>query len=135
MSNHTLPEDTLVVITTGAEAKLFRNKAGNGEVRLAAAGMLSPRNLAGDGPAGKRPPESSERETDEATFSKQLANELYRRAHAGRFEHLALVADPDTLGELRPILHQEVTDKIVLELAKTLINSPTEDIEAALARG
>ena len=44
-----------------------------------------------------------------------------------------LVADPDTLGEIRPILHQEVTQKITSEVAKTLINSPTDDIERSLS--
>ena len=69
----------------------------------------------------------------EATFSKIIAEKLYERSHKGSFERLILIADPDTLGEIRPLLHQEVTDKIVLEQAKTLTNSPVEDIEKALA--
>ncbi len=54
----------------------------------------------------------------------------YNRA----FDHLILVADPGSLGEIRPLLHQEVTEKLVLEQAKTLINSPVEDIERSLRR-
>ena len=53
-----------------------------------------------DGPAGKRPAESSIQETDEATFAKQLAKELYRRAHSGDFAALVLIADPQTLGQI-----------------------------------
>ncbi len=128
-----LPKDTLVVITTGAEAKIYRNQSESGKIKLQSAGRISPQNLDNEGPSGSRPPESSNRETDEATFSKQLAEVLYKQAHAGEFQHLALVADPNTLGELRPLLHQEVADKIVLELNKTLINSPVGDIEKILS--
>jgi len=130
-----LPKNTFVVITTGAEANLYRNDGDSGEVNLKTVGSISPKDLLNDGPAGSRPPESSDRETDEATFSKQLAENLYERAHAGEFQHLALVADPNTLGELRPLLHQEVTDKIVLEMNKTLINSPIDEIEKILTKG
>ena len=62
------------------------------------------------------------------------AEKLYERSHKGAYERLILVADPETLGEIRPLLHQEVSDKIVLEQAKTLINSPVADIEKSLAQ-
>lgn len=127
-----IPHEALIVISTGAEAQFYRNAADDGNLKLSAVGSLEPKNLADDGPAGKRPPESSQRETDEATFSKQLARHLYSMAHAGEFDDLVLVADPDTLGELRPILHQEVTDKIVLELGKTLVNSTEDEIKRSL---
>ena len=68
----------------------------------------------------------------EATFSKQLANHLYTMAHAGKFDHLVLVLDPDTMGEVRPSLHAEVQDRIVMELPKTLINNPLDDIVKSL---
>jgi protein required for attachment to host cells len=86
-----------------------------------------------DGPSGSRPPESSAQETDEATFAKQLAHHLYDKAHKGLFDHLVLVADPDTLGEIRPILHEEVKHKITMELNKTLVNSSATDIERSLS--
>lgn len=132
MSEKKLPENTLVVIATGAIAKLYINQGEAGEIKLKSNGSLTPKNLLDDGPSGSRPPESSQRETDEATSSKQLAERLYQEAHTGKFKHLALIADPNTLGELRPLLHQEVTDKMVLELDKTLVNSPIEDIEKIL---
>lgn len=135
-NSHTLPIDTLVVVTTGEQAKLFKVSDVHADhgVSLQYEREVGPSNLDDDGPAGKRPPESSKQETDEATFSKQLGQFLYRRAHSGKFDSLLLIADPDTLGELRPLLHEEVTVRIVMELAKTLINSPTEDIEAAVTR-
>ena len=63
---------------------------------------------------------SSDQETDEATFAKQLANELYRRVHSGNFAALVLIADPQTLGQVRPSLHKEVRDRLVSEMGKTL---------------
>ena len=62
-------------------------------------------------------------------FAADLADILYERAHKGKFDSLVLVASPGVLGELRGQLHQEVTDKIVGEIPKTLTNHPVKDIE------
>lgn len=132
MSESTCPKNAFVVVTSGAEAKFFVNEGTLKKIKLRHSGNLSPKDLDDDGPSGSRPPESSAQETDEATFAKQLAHYLYEKAHKGAFDHLVLVADPDTLGEIRPILHQEVTNKITMELNKTLINSSTDDIERSL---
>lgn len=136
MTEQYLPSDTLVVIATGEEAKIFRNTGGaNTQIKLQFERDLHPQNLADEGPSGKTPPEMSDEESMEATFSKQLAQFLFTKAHAGEFNNLALAADPDTLGEMRRFLHKEVTDKLVMELTKTLINAPTEDIEKAFTKG
>lgn len=90
------------------------------------------RILLNEGPAGKRPRESSSQETDEATFAKQLANELYRRVHSGNFAALVLIADPQTLGQIRPSLHKEVQDRLVTEIGKTLTHASIADIQKAL---
>ena len=124
-----LPQNTFVVVATGEEAKTFRQSGDH----LKSAGDWSPQNLADEGPSGKSPPEQTDRESMEATFSKQVAERLYKLAHAGKYSSLVLIADPDSLGEIRPLLHDEVTSKIVLELDKTLINSPLPDIEKSIA--
>ena len=85
-----------------------------------------------EGPAGHRPPESTKQETDEATFAKQLANELYRRVHKGDFEAFVLIADPQTLGQIRPSLHKELKDRLILEMGKTLTKASIKDLEKAL---
>ncbi|PWV99848.1 protein required for attachment to host cells [Hoeflea marina] len=133
MSDSTCPANALVVVTSGAEAKFFRNDGTATEIKLSDAGGLTPKDLADDGPSGSQPSEASARDTDEATFAKQLAHHLYAQAHKGKFEHLVLVADPATLGEIRPLLHLEVTNRITMELNKTLTNSPTHDIERSLS--
>ena len=127
-----IPHNALVVVADGTGARFFRNTGREGKISLAAEGEFKPTHLLDDGPAGQRPPGSSSQETDEATFAKQLAKELYRRAHSGDFAALVLIADPQTLGQVRPTLHKEVQDRRVSEVGKTLTNASIADIQKAL---
>lgn len=130
MGTLNFPEETFVVVATGEEAKTFYVRSGS----LEHDGDWTPGNLADEGPSGKSPPDQSAKDSMEATFSKIIAERLYADSHKGGFERLILVADPVTLGEIRPLLHQEVSDKIVLEQAKTLTNSPVADIEKSISQ-
>lgn len=130
MTDLKIPHNTRILVATGEEAKLFRMKDGG----LQNEGSWAPGDLADQGPAGKSPPERSDKESMEATFSKIMAEKLYSDAHAGQFDKLIICADPETLGEMRPLLHKEVTDKIIAEIDKTLINSSIDDIERSLAK-
>ncbi len=133
MTTHNIPENALIVVADGTGALLYRNRANAGaNLKLEKTGVLEPRNLDYEGPAGRRPPESSKKETNEATFAKQLANHLYTLAEHGAYDALVLVADPETLGQMRPSLHKVVTDRLVQEVTKTLTNSPVSDIERSL---
>lgn len=127
-----IPHKALVVVADGAHARFFRNTGQESKVHLSPDGELKPAHLRDDGPAGSRPKELSHRETDEATFAKQLANELYRRVHGGSVAALVLIADPQTLGEIRPSLHKEVQQRLISEIAKTLTKASVEDIQKAL---
>lgn len=62
-------------------------------------------------------------------FAQDLADILYKKAHKGDFDRLVLVAPPKTLGELRQEMHQEVSDKVIGEVPKTLTNHPVDEIE------
>jgi protein required for attachment to host cells len=126
-----IPHNALIVVADGTGARFFRN-SGREKVVLSSEGEFNPTNLRDDGPAGTRPPESSHQETDEATFAKQLAKELYRRAHSGDFAALVLIADPQTLGQIRPILHKEVQKRLVAEVGKTLTKASIADMQKAL---
>jgi protein required for attachment to host cells len=126
-----IPHNALVVVADGTGARLFRNVSHDSKILLSAEGEFKP-DLLDDGPAGMRPPESSSQETDEATFAKQLAKELYHRAHSGDFAALVLIADPQTLGQIRPLLHKEVQDRLVSEVHKTLTKASIADIQKAL---
>ena len=65
-------------------------------------------------------------------FAAETAEMLKRRAMANEFESLIVVAPPKMLGELRKHYHKEVTDRLVGELAKTLTNADTSQIEQAI---
>ena len=127
-----IPHNAFVVVADGAGARFFRNTGNGAKLQLIADGSLQPVNVENDGPAGHRPKESTDQETHEATFAKQLANELYRRAHLNDFAALVLIADPQTLGQIRPSLHKEVQDRMVRELHKTLTKATISDIERSL---
>jgi protein required for attachment to host cells len=127
-----IPHKALIVVADGVHAKFFRNAGREGKIELSAEGELRPHHLLDDGPAGVVPKDTPPREINEATFAKQLANELYRRAHAGDFAALVLIADPQTLGEIRRSLHKEVQGRILSEIAKTLTKASIADIAKAL---
>ena len=128
-----IPHNAVIVVADGVGARFFRNSGHGGTVSLMADGDLQPTNLEGEGPSGKQNRRASTQENDEATFTKQLAHDLYRRAQKGDFPALVLIADPDTLGEIRPILHKEVRDRLIAEHAKTLTKASIADIQKSLA--
>ena len=66
-------------------------------------------------------------------FAKDLAERLQGWALAGRYGALVLVADPRTLGVLRPELHKAVQERLVAEVDKDLTGMPVSEIEAVLA--
>lgn len=127
-----IPTDTLVVVADGEGARIFRNQGSEAAISLHQYDLLQLMNMNDDGPAGSMPSESSGKQVDEATFAKQLAHGLNQGALTQQYQHLVLVADPGTLGRVRPLLHKEVMQRMVAEVGKTLTNSPLEDIERAL---
>ncbi|MCI5038284.1 MAG: host attachment family protein [Donghicola eburneus] len=62
-------------------------------------------------------------------FASDMADILYKQAHKGKFDEIVVVAPPQTLGELRKEMHQEVSDKVIAEIPKTLTNHPIDKIE------
>ncbi len=68
-------------------------------------------------------------EFEKERFAKDVAEILYKKAHQGAYDHLVVVAGPQVLGVLRDEYHQEVTDRIVAEIPKTLTGHPIDEIE------
>lgn len=126
-----IPADTMVVVADGEGARVFRNVGDANRLTLQQQDLLELMNMNDDGPSSS-PPESTGQQLDEATFAKQLALRLNEGALRNRYAHLVLIADPQTLGQMRPLLHKEVQDRMLGEIAKTLTNSPLEDVERAL---
>ena len=112
----------------GSKAIFFRNQGTDDKIALREERHMSPKNLLDDGPSGSRPEEQTLRQTDEATFAKQLAEAIFKMKQANEFEELVLVADPQTLGQFRDVMHKTVKDSLVLTLAKELTNHPSNEI-------
>ena len=131
---HKIPTGTWVVVADGTQARLFHNLGKQGALQLKQDDLIKPDVVdeQGQGPSGHRPPEANPEQTDEATFAKQLVHRLNAAALKQEFEHLFLIADPKTMGEIRPQLHAETNKRISGELTKTLTNSTLEDIEKIL---
>lgn len=131
MSN-TIPNNALIVVADGHKAILLRNTGTGSDVSLREERRLSPKDLSHDGPSGSRPEDQTPRQTNEATFAKQLAQALYGMKQAGDFESLVLVADPQTLGQLRDAMHKSVEASLAFTLNKDLTNHSIPEITRAL---
>lgn len=133
-----IPEGTLIVVADGGSARVFTNVGNEHRLSLRQegellVGQITEQGASGQGPAGAMPSDMSLSQLNEATFAKQLAEQLNEDALKNRYAHLVLVADPQTLGRIRPLLHRQAQQRLVKDLAKDLTNSPLADIERALA--
>ena len=127
-----IPAEALVVVADGGGARLFRNQGTDRAISLHQFDLVELMDTGDQGPAGAMPNDASEKQIEEATFAKLLAKGLNEGALNHRYDHLVLVADPISLGRMRPLLHKETQQRLVAEVAKTLTNSPVEDIEKSL---
>lgn len=130
---HTVPPNALVVVADGTGARVFRNQGDGRAVSLHQFQLLELMNMNDDGPAGSVPDGATGYQIDKATFAKQLAQRLNDTALKGAYDDLVLIADEKTLGEMRPLLHKEVQDRLRIELGKNLTNVPLEEIERELS--
>lgn len=147
MNELSVPTEALVVVGDGEKALFLRNKGGPQEIKLEVENILGHDNPATHEQGTDKPgrvaasvgtARSAMEPTDwhqlgEERFAADIANTLYRLAHANKFEALVVVAPPKVLGNLRKALHKEVVDRIVGELPKNLTSHPVPDIEKLLA--
>ncbi|UPG72362.1 host attachment family protein [Roseomonas gilardii subsp. gilardii] len=126
-----IPHNALILVADGAKALLLRNTGRNGEITLREESRLSP-DFGAQGPSGARPEDQSPKETGEATFAKQIAQTLQAMKLQNGFEALVVVADPQTLGQLREAMHKAVESSVVKSLDKDLTGHTPEEIAAAL---
>ncbi len=127
-----LTPQTLVVVADGTSAVLWLNH-GQG-INLEQIETLAISDMVNDGPSGSTPREQSVKENEEATFVKHLVNKLNAMAlHNAIKGDVVIIADPNSLGQMRPQYHGELSKRIVREIAKTLVKATKQDIEKALA--
>lgn len=146
MNNVILKRGLWVVVADGEKALFLQNE---GDAKFPDFQLVQ--EMAQDNPAtreqgaerpgrysnGPSPHNSAFAETDWHRLSKErfaddIAERLYKFAHAGTFDALVLVAPPRVLGEMRKKLHKEVLNRLTAEIPKTLTNQPVWDIEAIL---
>jgi protein required for attachment to host cells len=143
MTDIRLRHDDWVVVADGEKALFLRNEGDAAYPNLGVFRELSQdnppnREQGSDRPGRMNDAGSAHRSGMEETdwqqigkerFAKEIAERLYKYAHAGRFKRLVLVAPPGVLGDMRKELHTEVSERLVGEIPKTLTNHPIDKIE------
>lgn len=141
-----LANNALVLVTDGRKTLFFRNEGDENQIDLRTEAhdqrdTPEDRELRTDAPGTNQQSFGYGRSTYEETDFKQLeedrwahsaADEVNKRALAGDFEALAIVAPPKTLGELRKKLHKEAERRVVCEISKEMTGRPIPDIEALI---
>lgn len=130
-----LANGTIIAVTDGENLRLFRNKSPEPRIDLVELPepMLHSANTGSGGrhrSSAANPDDSRLREDD---FAATVAAYLNREALAEAFQHVVVIADPRTLGELRKHFQPSLKAKLVGELAKDLAKHPAEAIENTLA--
>ena len=122
----------LIVVADGNSAVFYRN-TGHESVVLDHIETLTPKDLNNESPAGAAPVEQSPQDRDESTFSKQLVEKLNAMALKNALPAaVVIIADPSSLGHMRPLYHTELSRRIVTELPKTLVKASAADVARAL---
>lgn len=130
-----LPANAHVAVVDGTQFKLFCNSGVGEDIKLAAVDtgdIASTNKSAGvrDHDAGMG--NDGGRELAELAHGAGVAAYLNEQVLSGKIKHLAIIADPDTLGEMRRHYHKELQAALVGEVNKTLTNSSTDDIQKSL---
>lgn len=73
-----------------------------------------------------------EHEARETAFAKQLIAKLNERAEQKRFKDIVIIADPETLGEMRRTYSEHLKELLVGEIPKDLTNLTIPNIEAVV---
>lgn len=125
----------LVVVADGTSAHLYKN-VGHETISLELLETVTPHSLTHDeGLAGIAPVEQSPQERGESTFVTQLVHKLNAMALSHKLpDQVAIIADPSSLGQMRPLYHGELKKRIVTELAKTMVKSSPQDLATALTK-
>ncbi|MFD1883822.1 host attachment protein [Paracoccus pacificus] len=125
-----LSHNAFVAVADGENATIFRNTARIG-IELEEVERFTPASLANH--SGSDLPEgASPKQEDEATFARLLVAHLNKLAIAHKFEELAIIAAPVTLGSMRKHYHKELEHRIVKEVPKSMTHASLAEIAKAV---
>ncbi|KHL24853.1 attachment protein [Croceibacterium mercuriale] len=131
-----IPHNAHVALVDGTRFLVLRNSGQPFEpsLQLVAEPDLDPTNFSA-GIRNQEPsaPGGASTNLNELAHGAAAAEWLNSKAKAGEIEHLVVVADPKTLGEMRRHYHVELKDRLAGELAKSLTGEPIPSIEKVLA--
>jgi protein required for attachment to host cells len=142
-----VPHNSLVLVGDGQKALFLRNKGNAQRVDLVVERILERDNPPTREQGTDRPGRSTAslgvarsamEEVDwhylaKERFADELAEALYRHAHANLFDRLVIIAPPKILGSLRKAFHAEVADRIAAEIPKELTSHPVAEIARLIA--
>jgi len=130
-----LAPSALVVVADGSHALFYRN-TGHEAIALTLIETVTPHSLThAEGLAGRAPVEQSPHDRDESGFAAQLVHKLnaLALAHALPTE-VVIVADPTSLGHMRPLYHAELKRRILREVPKTMVKASAHDLAVVLSK-
>ena len=141
-----LPTGTIVALADGGRYLLFVNRGDEDIVNLRhlshqaqpvpptrALGRERPGRFPGVRPGGGSPEAADLHERAEQSFGKDLMERLRQMAHMHKIRHLVILADPDTLGELRAQYDETIRKVLMAEIPRDLLKHPVPDIERAIS--
>ncbi|CDX16744.1 putative attachment-related protein [Mesorhizobium sp. ORS 3324] len=130
-----LNNDTLVAVTDGQRLRLFHNKGHEPHIDLVE--IEDPvLEVARAGSGGRHrssianPDDSRLREDD---FAGSVAAYLNHQALGDAYEHILVIADPRTLGEMRRHYQPSLNAKLAGEIGKDFVKHSVESIKYAVA--
>ncbi|WP_454651043.1 baeRF12 domain-containing protein [Bradyrhizobium liaoningense] len=130
-----LPTGTTVAVADGETIRLFHNtgvKPGVHLVEITAAPTASAHSGSGARHrTGSANPDG--RRLIEDDFAAATAAFLNKLSLDGTIEHLVVISDPRTLGEMRKHFNRDLRGKILGELTKDFSGRPLEDIASLIA--
>ncbi|QKC79685.1 host attachment protein [Mesorhizobium erdmanii] len=130
LNNH-----TLVAVTDGESLRLFHTKGHEPQLELfEVEGPVL--EIAHAGSGGRHRSSSAnpdQSRLDEDDFAASIARYLNREAHNETWQHVLVIADPRTLGEMRKHYQASLSAKLVGEISKDYVKHSVEAIKVAVS--
>ena len=128
------PHNAVVVVADGSKLNLYQNTDSQGGLTLHA--LPAAELTAQKGGSGGRHHDSaanpSHGQGAEDDFAASVAAYLETQVEGGKLSHIAVIAAPRTLGEMRKHFSKQVSSAIVGEIAKDLTGHAAKDVEKAI---
>lgn len=129
-----LPHGTIVAVIDGEHLRLFRNHGREPRIELLAEPepALDMVNVGSGGRHRSTTANPDRFRLREDDFAAAAAGYLNGEALAGRIDHIVIVADTRTLGEVRKHFHKVLAQKLIGQLHKDLAGHSVHAIQVAL---